>query len=114
MTLAPGVVEVTLRPGDAAVCTYTNQQLPRLTVVKNAIPIDDPADTTVFTFTTTGLTPDTFNLTHAQQQVFINVSQGTALTVTEASTDDWTLTSLECTGNGARRTFVCGEQCGEW
>lgn len=99
--VATGVVEVPLLPGDAAVCTYTNQQLPRLTVVKNAIPIDDPADTTEFTFDTNGLTPDTFSLTHAQQQVFTNVSQGTALTVTEAPTVDWTLTSLECTGNGA-------------
>ncbi len=99
-----GLVDVPLRPGDAAVCTYTNQQLPRLTVVKNAIPIDDPADQTEFTFTTTGLDPPQFDLTHAQQQVFTDVSG--ALTVTESPTVDWTLTSLECTGNGAEGLTV--------
>src|SRR5690606_38979549 len=32
-----GVVEVDLEPGDDAVCTYTNKQLPRLTIAKTAV-----------------------------------------------------------------------------
>lgn len=103
---ATGAVTLPLLPGDAAVCTYTNQQLPRLTVVKNAIPIDDPGLATPFEFTTTGLTPDKFTLTHAQQQVFTDVSLGTALTVTETPAVNWTLTSLECTGNGSESLSV--------
>ena len=57
-----GVVEVPLQPGDSAVCAYRNQQLPRLTIVKNAVNPGDPGDDTEFGFSATGLNPDSFSL----------------------------------------------------
>ncbi len=41
-----GAVTVQLKPADSAVCTYTNQQKPRLTIVKNAVDPDDTEDPT--------------------------------------------------------------------
>ena len=96
-----GVVQVTLEPGDSAVCTYTNKQLPRLTIVKNAVNPAVPDDPTEFTYNATGLSPTSFGLTNTEQQVFTDVTAGNALTVEEVPVPDWTLTSLECAGEGA-------------
>ena len=100
---ATGIVEVELAPTDSAVCTYVNQQLPRLRIVKNAIDPNGEPDDTAFTFTSTGLTPsDPFVLKNsANTQAFTDVSPGAAFTVTEEPAVDWTLTSLECSGQGS-------------
>ncbi len=97
-----GVVDILLEPGDSAVCTYVNQQKPRLTIVKNAVDPQDPADDTSFTFNATGLTPaGQFSLTSGQKQGFTDLMVNAAFQVEELATPDWTLTSLECTGDGS-------------
>ena len=102
-----GVVDVTLEPGDNAVCEYTNKQMPRLTIVKNAVDPDPPIDPQKFTFTPTGLTPSgNFDLGNNEQKVFANVSPTASFSVTEASVTDWTLTSLECTGVGSEAVTI--------
>ncbi len=98
-----GAVDVLLTPGDSAVCTYVNQQKPRLTVAKTVINPDDPADDTEFSFTPSGALGGTdFALGNNQTEVFTDVAPGDTLTVTEASQSGWALTSLECTGAGSQ------------
>ena len=97
-----GAVGVDLKPGDSAVCTYTNQQLPRLTIVKNAVNPNDPTDDTEFQYSALALDPTSFGLQNGASQVFTNVSPGLDFQVTELVPTDWTLTSLECTGQGAQ------------
>jgi len=97
-----GVVEVDLAPGDSAVCTYTNQQLPRLTIVKNAVNAENATDDTDFPFTTLALDPSSFFLQNGASQVFTDVPPGLDFQVTELTPVDWTLTSLVCTGQGAQ------------
>ncbi len=100
--LGDGTVPVPLQPNDTAVCTYVNEQLPRLQIVKNVVNPGDPSDPTEFNFATTGLTPaDSFDLGNNDVETFVDVVPGDDFTVDETIIDTWTLTSLECTGPGA-------------
>ena len=107
-----GKVLVTLKPTDSAVCTYTNQQKPRLTIVKNAVDPENAADDTEFSFNATGLSPANFTLKNSlNTQAFTDIVPGAAFTVTEATPpSDWTLTSLECTGDGSEALSVASGQ----
>lgn len=100
-TVVDGEVTVHLTPGDSAVCTYTNQQKPRLTIVKNVVNPVDPDDSTAFGFTATGLSPGSFSLADADEQVFTDITAGDSLTVTEAAQSGWALTTLACAGQGS-------------
>lgn len=86
-------------------CTITNEKLASLTIVKKALPVDDQ----VFGFTTTGLTPATFDLSDndvdatRSSRTFSDLTPGETFTVTEGSTTEigWDLTELSCSGDSA-------------
>jgi uncharacterized repeat protein (TIGR01451 family) len=81
-------------------CTITNTKLAKLRIVKDALP-NDPQD---FAFTTTGTGLSAFSLdddsdaTLENSHEFVDLAPGT-YTVTETSTDGWSLTGLSCDTN---------------
>ena len=97
-----GGSELTLSPGDAAVCTGGQHQAGSLTIVKQTDPPDSPQS---FDFTATNK-PD-FSLTDGQSQTFDNLQAGTDITVTEAADDLWVLQDILCT-NGATPDLDAG------
>jgi uncharacterized repeat protein (TIGR01451 family) len=92
---------IQLDPGENVTCTFTNTKLGSITVIKDSLP-DDPQ---VFGFTTTGLTPATFDLDDdgnnanalSNTRTFSNLSPG-AYAVAETAVSGWT-TAATCTGD---------------
>ncbi len=98
-TILGSVATITIDPGDAVTCTYTNRHDATLTITKDA----SPADGTDFAFTTTGTGMSNFSLdddsnnTLSDSQTFTFGGTGFgAKTVTEASLAGWTMTNLSC------------------
>lgn len=95
----PAVIEgsrltLTVAAGEAPVCTFTNTQLGRVTIVKDAQP-DDPRD---FDFASD---LGDFSLADGEQQTFNDVAPG-KYSVTEDDVAGWTMSGLLCddpTGN---------------
>jgi plastocyanin len=111
-----------LDPGEAVVCTFTNQAVGSITVVKDAQP-NHPQD---FSFTATGLTPSAFtldddpvSLTPTNQQQFPGVNAGVTYTITEEPDPaGWQLDDITCVGGGGNtsdtgRTATIGLDPGE-
>lgn len=97
-----GVVQVLLEPGDHAVCTYVNSQLPRVTITNDGIDPSNPITASAFDFNATGLAPTSFSLSNdAGSRVFADLTPISAFTVTQAAEAGWTLTNLTCAGRGS-------------
>lgn len=94
-TPSTGEAKVTVKPGDTATCTYSNERLGSLTIRKIVQPQSSGQK---FAFTATGVTPDAFSLGNEEEQVFSALPTGTDVSVTETSQDDWALSSIVCDG----------------
>ena len=90
-TPSTGEAKVTVKPGDTATCTYSNERLGSLTIRKIVQPQSSGQK---FAFTATGVTPDAFSLGNEEEQVFSALPTGTDVSVTETSQDDWALSSI--------------------
>jgi plastocyanin len=121
-SVATATATIGLDPGEAVVCTFTNQGIGSITVAKDALP-NNAQD---FGFTSTGgLSPATFSLdddadgTLGNTRAFTAIPAGTTYTVAEdADPPGWQLTDLSCLGGGgntstAGRTATVGLDPGE-
>jgi signal peptidase complex subunit 1 len=99
---------VVVDAGETATCRVTNTKLASITIDKVTSPAGDP---TSFSFTSTGLSPSSFELTHAATpRQFVNVTPGQSYTITESVPTGWTLvtsgTGCTATTNGVTVTSL--------
>ncbi len=90
-----GEAKVTVKPGDTATCTYSNERLGSLTIRKIVHP---QSSSQRFDFTATGVTPTGFSLGNEEEQVFSAIPKDTDVSVAETALDDWALSSITCDG----------------
>lgn len=115
-TLNDGKVTVPLSPGDAAVCTYVNQRLSTLTIIKNVsvAPNDPDAKATVFDFmySVNGSPTTDFSLQdfddYGTTKVIDGLKAGVWVRVTEFIPANWTLSGVFCVGN-SNAPLITGE-----
>ena len=109
---------INVQPGDSWVCTFTNKQDGKLTIVKDA----QPNNAQDFAFTATGSGTSGFSLdddadgTLSNTKVFtFDGNQLGSKSVTEGATSGWTLTSLTCTktNTGTGSTATVDIQAGD-
>lgn len=85
-------------PGETVTCTFVNEELNKITLIKNTIGGDG-----TFDFTMTGATlPASAQITTVlgtKTQVFEDIDQDNTYTITEIVPAGWDLTSATCTGS---------------
>ncbi|MEZ4861519.1 MAG: hypothetical protein R3C14_09440 [Caldilineaceae bacterium] len=91
---------ITLSPGEAVLCTFLYTKRGSLVVRKITVPSPDRTDTT-FTFTTSGLSPATFDLKNGQEQSFANLDPGVSYGVSEVSASGWQQSDATCSDGSA-------------
>lgn len=90
-TVSGAVATINLESGETVTCTYTNTQRGKIIVEKQTIP---SSDSTSFDFTSTTLSPSSFDLSHGEQEVFENLVPG-IFDVAETVNSNY-LTSSSC------------------
>jgi uncharacterized repeat protein (TIGR01451 family) len=101
---ATGSVDVTLRPGQAVTCTFTNGLEGSLTIVKNTLGGDGSFD---FTSDLPGVPGGQFNITTSNNtgaRVFSNALPEGTYSVTEVVPAGWDLTGLACVEDGEQNS----------
>jgi hypothetical protein len=88
-------VSLDLKPGEHAVCTFTNKQDNGITIIKKTIP---PRATQEFSFTGS---LGNFSLSDGKSRTVSNLPPG-EYTVNEFVPDGWTLDRVECDGSNQR------------
>ena len=98
-------IQITLLPGSSASCTFVNKPQARFTVVKKVSVADGQAGADqTFAFTQTGL--GAFGpLGNGDTQTFADLTNGSAISVTETAIDGWS-SAITCTGTGSERYAV--------
>ena len=99
-----GPNQITMKPDEDVVCTYTNVRKASITIEKVTAPTSDPQD---FAFTTTGTGLSAFTLdtdgsdgTYSNTTTFNNLTPGSGYVVTETGVAGWDLTNIVCDAGG--------------
>jgi prealbumin domain-containing protein len=88
---------IDVAPGETVTCTFTNEKLATIVLVKNAVGGDGMFD---FTMTGDGLPTGTQIETvgNTGSQTFLNLDPDNTYSIAETVPDGWTLTGSSCTG----------------
>jgi hypothetical protein len=91
------IASIDVGPGEIVTCTFVNEELINITLVKNTIGGDGTFD---FNLTGSGLPATTQLITSSStaSQIFSGLDQDDAFSITEVLPNGWDLTSAECTG----------------
>ncbi|MEK7642426.1 MAG: hypothetical protein AAB392_01385 [Patescibacteria group bacterium] len=89
---------IVVSPGEIVTCTFVNEELNKITLIKNTVGSDGTFD---FTMTGDTLAPSAELTTVAgtKTQVFEDIDQDNEYTISETVPAGWVLTSATCTGD---------------
>ncbi len=95
----------TAAPGDNITCTFTNQKLGTINIIKQVTPIN----ANVFSFTDTIAAPNSFSLSHGEQKAFLNVTPGTYTVTEDQPGNAFQLRNISCVDDVTTGTASVGD-----